>query len=283
MKLEPKNTGGPSVTDKRNDGLTTPTRATSKRNPAKLALGAVLPIVLILTWEVSLRAGWWPESLIAPPSAVLLSFKSLFVSGVLWEHIKVSSGRLLGGFAVGSALGLAYGVVIGLSRSWERFWMPTFLALAPIPIIAWIPLLIVLFGIDGARFSLIALGTFFIVLFGAVNGIRNVDEELVEMARMYGKTKAELARYILIPSALPAVLQALRSALSLSWILLIMAEIIASSQGLGWLLWDSRNFGRSDDMIVAMLTIGLLGKLADGILVAITRRLLWWRQTFEGE
>lgn len=245
--------------------------------------GTILPLSLLFAWEISLRLGWLPTSLIASPSAVFLSFKSLLISGDLWAHIWVSSARLLSGFIFGGIFGILYGIAIGVSRRWEQFWMPTFLVIAPIPIIAWIPLLIILFGVDGARFGLVALGSFFIVLFGTVGGIRNVDEELVEMARMYGKTRNELVRHILFPSALPTIFHSLRTAMSMAWVLLIMAEIIASSRGLGWLLWDSRNFGRSDDMIVAMIIIGVLGKLADSILVFLSLKYLWWKHTFKGE
>jgi len=245
--------------------------------------GIIIPISILLLWEISLKLSWLPQSLIAPPSEVLRALVALIKSGGLWWHTLVSLRRLVIGFSLGCFLGISFGLGIGVSKKWERFFMPTFLMLAPIPIIAWIPLFIIVFGLDGARLAIVAFGTFFILLFGSVDGIRSTDDDLVDMARMYGKTQTDLLRYVLFPSATPSIFQSLRTAMAMSWILLIMAEIIASSSGLGWLLWDSRNFGRSDDMIVAMIAIGILGKLADSLIVNVSRRVLWWRKTFEGQ
>ncbi|MFN6340223.1 MAG: ABC transporter permease [Cyanobacteriota bacterium] len=245
--------------------------------------GLFLPIAMVLLWELSLRLSWLPASLIAPPSSVMSAFVALIKNGDLWLHTLVSVRRLAVGFSLGCVSGIIMGLAIGLSKQLERFFMPTFLLLAPIPIIAWIPLFIIVFGIDGARFAIVAFGSFFILLFGSVEGIRSTDDDLVDMARMYGKSQSELMKCVLFPSATPNIFQSLRTAMAMSWILLIMAEIIASSSGLGWLLWDSRNFGRSDDMIVAMITIGLLGKLADSFIVFLSKRALWWRKTFVGQ
>ena len=155
--------------------------------------------------------------------------------------------------------------------------------LAPIPVIAWIPLLIVLFGIESARVLLICVGTFFQLYFSTVQGLRGTPIELVELARVYEKGPLEMWREILFPWALPVIIDSARQALAIGWILLLSGEVIASSSGLGWLIWDSRNFARADDMIVGMMAVGILGKCTDSLVVRLRVRLLRWRTTFEGQ
>lgn len=242
-----------------------------------------LPIILVLIWELCVQVDWWPHTIIAPPSVVVIDFFNLLFNGTLKTHILVSIGRLSAGFLIGSALGVWTGIQIGASRSVAKLLQPTFAVLSPIPPIAWIPLLIAIFGIgEVSKIMLIAIGTFFVVLFGTINGIRGTDSRLIELASVYQKTEKELIREILIPSATPAIISSMRTALALSWILLIAAEVVGSDKGLGWLMTDARNFSRADDMIVGMITVGLLGKLTDQAMLALEQYLLRWRQVFEG-
>lgn len=244
----------------------------------------VVPVALLTVWELAVRFGWWPRTLVASPFDVAVDFVQLGMSGKLVRHGYVSLRRLLIGFVAGSGAGVALGTTVGLSRSAERLVGPTVQLLAPIPVVAWIPLIIVLLGIgELSKSAVVALGTFFVVYFNTVQGVRNADQKLVEVAYVYGKTPFQLVTGVLMPSALPSVLTGLRVALGLSWVLLVVAEIIASSEGLGWLIWDSRNFSRPDDMIVGMIAVGILGKLSDQSLAALQRWLLRWRQNYQGQ
>lgn len=207
---------------------------------------------------------------------MLLSFELL-------EHSLISFWRVLAGFFIGTILGLLVGVLVGTAKLFERLFGPTLQTLAPIPPPAWIPLLIILFGIgEASKIALVALGTFFVIFINTVQGIRSADQKLVEVAEMYQKDKITLIISILIPSALPSILTGTRVALALSWILLIASEVIASSKGLGWLMWDARNFSRPAEMLVGMVAVGILGKLSDMAVVWLEQRLLSWRLSFEG-
>jgi sulfonate transport system permease protein len=232
---------------------------------------AAVPLLLIMLWEYAVLSEWWPRALIASPGEVIIDFGRLLASGKLSFHAMVSLRRLLGGFLIGTAAGVGLGTFVGLSRSAERTLAPTVQLLAPIPVVAWIPLFIILFGIgEASKIAIIAAGTFFVVFFNTVQGIRATDRKLVEVAYVFNKNRAQLVRGVLLPSALPSVLMGVRVALGLSWILLIVAEVIASSEGLGWL-------------IVGMITVGILGKLSDRGVLALERRVLRWRQSFEGQ
>ncbi len=156
--------------------------------------------------------------------------------------------------------------------------------LAPIPPIVWIPLLIIFFGIgEMSKIVLLMVASFFVLFINTVHGIRSVDKKLVEVANIYKKSNYFLITKILIPSALSNIFLGLRLALGLSWILLIAAEVVASSKGLGWLIWDSRNFSRPDDMFVGIITIGILGKITDQILIKAEKHFTSWKIKFEGE
>jgi len=228
--------------------------------------------------------GWLPTSLLSRPSEVALDLGKQLASGALFHHSWVSLRRLFIGFAVGSVLAVFFGALVGLSRRAERILAPTFSILAPVPVSAWIPLIIILFGIEElSKVSVIAVGTFFLVFFGTVEGIRSVDNRLVEVALMYGKTRWQLLIYILIPSACGSIIRGMRSALGLGWILLVVAEVIASSDGLGWLMWDARNFSRPADLVVGMIAVGALGALTDFLLAHLQKRLMFWNRTFVGQ
>src|SRR6266568_6068414 len=228
-----------------------------------IVVSAILPLLLVAIWECAVRTGWWPRTLIAAPSDVIVDLARLLVNGKLAIHALVSLRRLFSGYLLGSSIAIFLGAIVGLSRRTEQAVSPTIQLLAPIPVVAWIPLLIILFGIGEAnKTAIVAPGTFFVVFFHTVQGIRDTDKKLVEVAYVHNKTSSQLVTEVLLPSALPSILTGLRVALGLSWILLIVAEVIASSEGLGWLIWDSRNFSRADDIIVGMIAVGVLGKLS---------------------
>ena len=253
----------------------------------------VVPILLLTFWQVAVGSGWWPRTLIASPAAVVVDFWKLTVSGELPAHARVSLGRLILGFGLGTTLAIILGSIVGLSRTAERTLAPTLQGLLPIPPTAWTPLIIILLGIgEGSKTALIAVGAFGVVYFSTLQAIRAADQNLVEVALMLQKRRRDLTFYVLLPGAIPGILTGMRVALGLSWILLIAAEMIAASivsgstrlqgLGLGWLIYDARNFSRADDMIVGMVTIGLLGKMSDKAMDFLQRWLLQWRATFQG-
>lgn len=242
---------------------------------------AVVPLLLIVVWEASVRLGWVPRSLIAGPSDVVVRFGELIADGTLFRHIGISLERLALGFAIGTGLGVLLGLLVAFRPFAARLVEPTVLSLIPIPPIAWIPLLIILLGIgEGSKIALISIGGFCTLFLQAAYGIRTGDRMLVEMARTLNKPDRAILWQVLFPGALPGILASMRVALALSWTLLIASEVIASSSGLGWLIWNARNFSRANDMFVGMVTVGILGKLSDWALVSLEARLTRWRRAF---
>lgn len=137
-------------------------------------------------------------------------------------------------------------------------------------------------GIDEApKITLIAIGAFFPVYLGVVSGLRQVDRTLVELGESYGLSKPRLVRRILLPAALPSIFTGLRTSLSLAWMFLVAAELIAATRGLGYLLSDGRETSRPDIVISAIVLLALLGKLSDSVLKAIESRTLRWRDNLQ--
>jgi len=244
-------------------------------------LGAVVPLLAVALLELSGRLGWVAPNLLPPPSEVLETLWQLARQG-LAGHVAASSLRVLAGFAIGGGLAVAIGALVGLSRRAEWLLDPTFQALRAIPSLAWVPLLLLWLGIDEApKVVLIAIGAFFPVYMGVAAGIRDVDRKLVEVARMGGLSPLSLVRRVLLPAALPSVLTGLRNGLSLAWMFMVAAELIAATQGLGYLLTDGRETARADIVLAAIVLLALLGKFTDTLMQRLERRLLAWRDTFD--
>lgn len=243
----------------------------------------IVPLVLILSWEFAVRTGILPRSLIASPTEVCVRLFRMIVDLTLPVHAAVSLARLLCGFFLGTLMGIVLGTCVGFSQRAARALEPSVLSLIPVPPIAWIPLLIIFFGIgEYSKIALIAIGSFCTLFIHTAYGVRSADRAYVEVAQIFMKNAAFILRRVLLPSAIPSILSSMRVAMALSWTLLMASEIIASSQGLGWLIWDSRNFSRPDDMLAGMVAVGILGKLTDYLLILAERYLTRWRRTYGG-
>ncbi len=244
-------------------------------------LGLLLPALLLALGEAAVRLGWVGAQLLPAPSDIARTLLELAARG-LAGHVLASSARVAAGFAIGASLALAVGSLVGLSRRSEALLDPSFQALRAIPSLAWVPLLLLWLGIDEApKVVLIAIGAFFPVYMGVASGFRDVDRKLVEAARLFGLSSLALVRRVLLPAALPAVLTGLRNGLSLAWMFMVAAELIAASRGLGYLLTDGRETSRADIVVAAIVLLALLGKASDTAMQALERRLLHWRDGYE--
>lgn len=252
-------------------------RPTPAAGPGSAWVPWLLPLLLLATWEASSRVGWLSSRVLPEPWAVLQAFWRLLASGELWQHALVSTGRALGGLAIGGGLGLLLGLLTGSLRSAERLLDTTLQMVRNIPALALIPLVILWFGIDeSAKLFLVAVGVFFPVYLNTFHGIRAVDAGLVEMARGYGLRGLALWWHVVLPGALPSILVGLRFSLGLMWVLLIVAETISAQAGIGYLTMNAREFLQTDVVLVGILLYALLGKLADVLARALERRCLRW-------
>ncbi|WP_426115540.1 ABC transporter permease [Massilia sp. PWRC2] len=246
----------------------------------RLPLGLLLPLSLLVLAEVLVRGGVVPANLLPAPSQVVETIIWLGGHG-LAGHVVSSSLRVLLGFVAGATLGVVLGAAVAVSRRTEAVLDPTLQALRAIPSLAWVPLLLLWFGIDETpKLVLIAIGAFFPVYMGAVAGIGGVDRKLVEVGRLYRLGQLALLRRVLLPAALPSLMTGLRNGLGLAWMFMVAAELIAASRGLGYLLSDGRETSRADIVLAAIVLLAMLGKASDAAMRALEKHWLHWRDSF---
>jgi len=240
----------------------------------------LLPVAIIAGWQLASSLGWLSTRVLPEPWAVLRAFATLAASGEMWQHVGVSTGRALSGFALGGGLALALGLLTGSVRWAETLFDSTLQMLRNVPPLALIPLVILWFGIDeAAKLFLVSLGVFFPVYLNTFHGIRNVDKGLIEMARSYGLRGWPLYRDVILPGALPQILVGVRFSLGLMWVVLIVAETISAQAGIGYMTMNAREFLQTDVVLVGILLYALLGKAADLVSKGLER---WWLRWHPG-
>jgi sulfonate transport system permease protein len=202
----------------------------------------------------------------------------MLISGELPANLLVSFGRVFFGLAIGLSLGIVLALVAGLSRTGELAVDPLMQIKRTIPVVALSPLFIVWFGIgETPKVALIAFASIFPVYLNLYSGIRGVDTRLLDAAKSFGLSRAELIWHVVLPSALPSLLVGLRYSLSISIIVLVIAEQINASAGLGYLINNARDFMRTDIIVVCLMVYAILGLSADWMVRAIEQRALRWR------
>ena len=268
-------------------GATAAVRQSRSRGVSGIARGVaqrlvpwIVPITLIVVWQIASSLGWLSTRVLPAPLDVVKAAWTLSVSGELWTHVKVSAGRALAGLAIGGGLGLALGLLTGSVRFFESLLDSTIQMVRNIPSLALIPLVILWFGIDEtAKLFLIAVSVFFPIYLNTFHGIRNVDPQLIEMGRTYGLTRWQLYKEVILPGALSSILVGLRFSLGLMWVILIVAETISAQAGIGYLTMNAREFLQTDIVLVGILLYALLGKLADVFARALEQ---WWLRWHPG-
>jgi sulfonate transport system permease protein len=242
----------------------------------------LLPLLILVVWQLSAQWGWLSTRVLPAPSAVARAAWELSASGELWQHLGVSTRRALLGFAIGGGLGLVLGLLTGSWRWAETALDTTLQMLRNVPALALIPLVILWFGIDeSAKLFLVALGVFFPVYLNTFHGIRHVDRDLIEMARSYGLRGWALYRRVILPGATASILVGLRFSLGLMWVMLIVAETLSAQAGIGYMTMNAREFLQTDVVLVGILIYALLGKGADILAHALERTWLRWHPGYQ--
>lgn len=249
------------------------------RHPRAL-LPWVVPVLIVAAWQWTSSAGIISPAVLPAPSVVLDTAGTLWRSGELPEHILVSLRRVAIGFGIGAVIGLAFGFAVGLSRLAEGVFDRSLQMVRALPHLALVPLLIAAFGIgETPRVVLVTLGVIFPVYLNTVSGIRTVDEKLIQLGSSYGLTRWGLIRHVVVPGAMPMILTGIRYALGVAWLTLVVAETIATREGIGYLAQNGREMLRTDRIVLAIVLYALAGLLADQITRLVERRALRWNPT----
>ena len=250
------------------------------RQGGRVGLGLVLPLALAIGWEIAIDTGLVSGRLLPPPSRIGATLLDLAASGDLLMHVQATLIRVGLGFLWGAAVGILAGGLVATLPTLRWLLDPSLQALRAVPSLAWVPLFILWFGIlETPKVLLIAVGVFFPVYVGVSGAIASVDRKLIEVGRIFRLSRFGLARRILLPAVLPATLVGLRTGLGLGFLFVVAAELMGASEGLGYLLVDGQQFGKPDQIVATIIVFAAAGKLADLVLMTLTRPLTRWQDT----
>lgn len=240
---------------------------------------AVAPLALVVIWWVSTSAGWVDRSILPGPNEVADGIVRLWIQQGLLQHLGVSLSRAVTGGTTGIVIGLLLGLIAGLSKLGEELYDSLIQMLRTVPFLALVPLFIVWFGIGEApKLLLIALATCFPMYLNVYAGVRNVDRKVIEAMKSFGLKGGKLIIEVIIPLAMPSILTGLRFSLGVSVLVLVAAEQINTTTGLGYLLNTAQAYQQVDVILICIAIYSLLGLLADLIVKIFENLLMPWRQ-----
>jgi NitT/TauT family transport system permease protein len=255
-----------------------------RAKPALLAL--IVPALLLALWQLATTQGW---TRLIPTPAETARYMVDFAVGGVWDdafsatlhvHLFASVQRVYGGFALAALVAVPLGLMIGRVLLVRQLLDPFLQLMRPIPVTAWLPLSMLLFGLGPrSAFFLVFLGAFYPILLNTVFGVRSVEPRLFEAAAMLGCGGRAQFYKVVLPAALPSIFTGLRLGLGLAWFVIVVGEMTGVPQGLGAVIMDGRTLSRTELVICGMIVIGVAGYVSDRIVVALMNRLLRWSPT----
>jgi NitT/TauT family transport system permease protein len=246
---------------------------------ASLALGIVLPVLVLGGWAVLTYGGFAPADFLPSPTEVVRGTLQLFIDHDLWGAILTSTRRIVIAFLLAAAVALPLGVLMGAYEPVNRLFEPIVAPLRYMPISAFIPLLILWFGIyEKQKIAFLFLGVFVYLLPVVVTAIRAVPEELVQTALTLGASKGQVIRTVLVPAALPEIFDSFRVMNAISWTYVILAEAVNPEHGLGYMVELARTHQKASWSFAGLLVIGGIGLLTDLLIRSVSAWLFRWRE-----
>ncbi len=250
------------------------------KNPA---IAALFPVAVLVFWHFATYGRKY--SLIPPPSDVAIELYDMAFGGIyddaysqtLLTHLLASLSRVYGGFAMACAVALPLGILIGRVPFVRQLLDPTFQVLRPVPVTAWLPLSMIIFGLGPrSAVSLVFLGAFYPILINTIFGVRSVDPRLFEAASMLGCEGPSQFFKVVLPASLPAIFTGLRLGLGFAWVVIVVGEMTGVQTGLGAIIMEARQLSRTEIVISGMIVIGIAGFISDRLVMMLGRRLLRW-------
>ena len=239
-----------------------------------LLLALILPAALLLLWERGVRSGSINGNVIPAPSELLDTFIKLLKNGKLAEGLSVSFQRVIEGFLIAAAIGIVLGFLMGLFAGFNRLLSSVVNILRPIPVVALIPILIIILGVgEPANVSIIVIGALWPILLNTTAGVMSTDKKLLELAYVYRLSKPKQYFQIVLPSALYSILTGLRLGVSGAWMSVVAAEMIGATSGIGYLIMFSKSLAQAANMYVLVLVVGIIGYLIDKILLILQNKI----------
>lgn len=241
-------------------------------------LGWIIPVSVLLVWELLARLGVLPPNWLPAPTVVGKTIYQLAVAGDLLKHAGITIARVAVGFLLGASAGTLFGGLTGYLPVARKLLDPSLQALRSVPSIAWVPLFLLWLGIqEASKITLIALGAFFPVYLNLSVAMRHVDPKLLEVGKLYRLSSFQMVGRLILPAALPEYIVGLRSGLGLAWMFVVAAELLGASSGIGYLMVDGEMTGRAAVILASVILFAIFGKVTDWGMSLIGRKLLGHR------
>jgi ABC-type nitrate/sulfonate/bicarbonate transport system permease component len=262
----------------------TSTEITKKRKRYSAAarervLTIVSPLVVLSVWQAVSQLGLVDIRFVPSPVSIAVAAFHLAQSGELWAHVSISLWRLSMGFLVGAVPGFLIGLLMGLSP-WARAILdPLVAATYPIPKIAILPLIMLLFGVgEASKVAIIAIAVVYLVLLNTMTGVMTIDRIYFDVAKTFGASWRKTFTRLILPASLPLIFAGLRLSIGVALIVIVSAEFLAAKAGIGYLIWTSWETLVIENMFVGLIVITVLGVVATGILKELEHALVPWRR-----
>jgi NitT/TauT family transport system permease protein len=241
-------------------------------------IGLASPLLLLLLWEVAVRAGVVDARFFPPPSRILVTLVALVESGVLWANTWASLQRLFWGSLIGGVPALLLGVVMGIYRPIRAALEPLVAATYPVPKSAILPLILLIFGLgEASKIAMVAIGVFYPVLINAVAGVLQINRMYLDVGKNFGAGRWRVLSTIALPGALPLIMTGVKLGVGMGLILISIAEMIGAKSGLGYMIWNAWEILSVETMYVGLLVIAVLGYGFTLLLNELERWVIPWK------
>lgn len=245
----------------------------------KKAISILSPITLLILWEFLARIHAIDTRLLSSPTLIIQAFWPLLLSGDLFYNTLISVQRVIGGFLVGAIPGILLGIGMGLSPFIRSAFEPLISATYPIPKLAIMPLILLIFGLgETSKIFTIAIGVFYLVVINTMAGVLDIDKIYLDVAKNFGAGRKDFYLTVALPGALPMIFAGLKLGMGMALILIVAAELSAAKAGVGWMIWRAYDMFDIEQMFVALITLSILGYLFSLMLDLIESRVLPWKQ-----
>lgn len=242
------------------------------------AISRFSPLVLLAVWEAASAAGILDQRFFSAPSKIAVAFGELLVSGELLVNCALSLWRITAGFLLGAVPGVIVGLTMGLFPVVRAFLEPSMAAIFPIPKLAILPLILLIFGVgETSKIVIIAVGVFFLVMFNSMAGVVNIDRIYLDVARNYGASRKHFYLTVALPGALPMVFTGLRLGMGTALLLMVSAEFVGARSGVGFMIWESWDMFDIERMFAGLITVSVIGLLTSTLLDRLERLVIPWK------
>jgi NitT/TauT family transport system permease protein len=249
------------------------------RRRRELAVSVFSPVVVLAAWEALVRAGLLDARFFPAPTSIVGTFTTLVLSGELWGHVRSSLARIVVGYAMGTVPALALGLFLGLARLPRAFATPIIFALYPIPKVAILPLIMLIFGLgELSKYVTVAIAVFFLVLVNTMAGVLAIERIYFDVARNFNASRGDLYLRVVLPGALPHIVTGLKVAVGVALIVLVTAEFVGAQAGVGVLIFEAWQVFAIERLFVGLVTISFLGYFLALVFDELERRLIPWRR-----